>query len=388
MKTKEANRKKSIIKHSIAICVVIGFPFFIGPTENMTLDIIGFYLIPSLLILMLFYSNYSFLIGKYLFTKRYAAFTLSNVGLFALGIFILSSDTFIGLKKEYQRQERQRIIKTLELEKDNEEAREAYEFMKKHWETPQKQKNKEMRRMPRRKHFRHFDKRFVTSFLLFGFIVVLISIGLRSSQRALAEVTRRKHIENEYLKSQNAFLSYQIQPHFFFNTLNSIHALIDISTDQAKATLIDLSRLMRYVLNVSEQEEVLLNKEIDFLKNYCDLMKLRISDDFDFKFDFPETFNQNKIAPLLLIVLVENAFKHGVSGLSTDFIHMSCTEHKNEFVFTVHNSRYDNQVQTSADSSIGIENLKTRLQLLYPNRHSLQVSENKTNYKSILTISL
>lgn len=380
LETHHTNKKKSIGTHLVANSVILGLPFVFGYSQDLTLGTIGLFLIPTVLILILFYANYNLLIEKLLFHKRYAAYILSNIGIILGCSLMLSSDVYLDIKRERMQQEHLRVIKELE-ESDKTEHKELRQRLR---------DNKEQFRDKKRgrRQFRHSSPRFLSGFFLFGCISILASIGIKSNQRASNESDKRKHLENEYLKSQNAFLSYQIQPHFFFNTLNSIHALIDISKEEAKQTLIDLSRLMRYVLNVSEQDEVPLNQEIEFLKNYSDLMRLRISDNFDFKFDIALLTKNQTIAPLLLIVLVENAFKHGVSGLDTDFIHISCSQKENKFVFMVKNSRYENEVHTSKDLSIGIENLRTRLQLMYPNSHEFSTVSEHLHYTSTLTITL
>lgn len=383
METPNTTYKKGLWIHIIAILLVIGLPFFIVNFDYISLEMIGYFTLPSILILILFYANYNLLIDKFLFPKRYTLFILSNLGLLLGCFFILNSSGYSKFKREYRQQERMHFIQMLEAENNAEENKRFRKFYSDIKDYHHKLNGKKLNKRP----YGHNDKRHLTGFILLGFISVLTSIGIKSNKQVLNESTKRKFIENEYLKSQNAFLSYQIQPHFFFNTLNSIHALIDISQDQAKSTLIDLSKLMRYVLNVSEQKEVSIKKEIEFLHNYCDLMKLRISDDFKFKFETILSSEDKSIAPLLFIVLVENAFKHGVSGLDSDFITISCIQNENALLFSVHNSKYERTVQTSTDSSIGIENLKTRLQLMYPNTHTLQVSESDNDYKSILTIT-
>lgn len=383
LETLDKTKKKSIWIHLIAMFVVIGLPFLLGNTEEITFKVFIFFVIPSVLILGLFYVNFYYLINKFLFPKKYALYIVCNIGLIIGCIFALSGRHYMALKKNYKELERIQFIKNIELENskaENERFKRLYKDIKDYHHNMNR---KNLRHGP----YGHNSKKHLTGFILIGCISILTSVGIKSNQQVLNESNKRKFIENEYLKSKNAFLSYQIQPHFFFNTLNSIHALIDISKEDAKNTLIDLSKLMRYVLNVSEQEEVSVKKEIEFLKNYCDLMRLRISDDFKFNFETILSSSDKQIAPLLLIVLVENAFKHGVSGLNSDFIKISCIENNDALIFSVHNSKYENTVQTSQDSSIGIENLKTRLNLMYPNRHNLSISESENDYKSILTIT-
>lgn len=383
LETEKKSYKKGLWVHITAILLVMGLPFFIINLDFVSLSMMGYVVLPSALILLLFYANYNLLIDKFLFPKRYWPFVLSNIGLIVICFQMLNSRGYSQFKREYRHQERMHFIQLFEEQNNAEERRRFRRFYNEIKDYHSELDGKKRIKGP----YGHNDRRHISGVILLCFISALTSIGIKSNQQVVNESTKRKFIENEYLKSQNAFLSYQIQPHFFFNTLNSIHALIDISKEDAKNTVIDLSKLMRYVLNVSEQNEVPIKKEIDFLTNYCDLMKLRISDDFKFTFETILSSEDKLIAPLLFIVLVENAFKHGVSGQESDFIHISCIQNESTLIFSVHNSRYEHTVQTSQDSSIGIENLKTRLQLMYPNKHQLQIVEGDNDYKSILTIT-
>ena len=147
----------------------------------------------------------------------------------------------------------------------------------------------------------------VVASMLYGRIYVLIS------QRQ-AVVVENERLKNENLTTRYNMLVGQINPHFFMNTLNNIHALIDIDTEYAKSAVIELSKMMRYVLYESGSETISLKKDIQFIENYIELMRIRYDSSIDICLDYPATIpNKVAIPPLLLIVFVENAFKHGVS---------------------------------------------------------------------------
>ena len=178
---------------------------------------------------------------------------------------------------------------------------------------------------------------FVTCFLctFIGYISMLYS-----RQREKESEIERLRFEN--LQSRCDALANQINPHFFMNTLNNIHALIDFDTDSAKSAVIELSKMMRYVLYDSENAETSILNDIRFVENYIGLMRIRYTDDVDIRLDVEGTVPpEAKIPPLLLIVFVENAFKHGVSYNSPSYVHIAISCDGNTASCTVTNSRHD-----------------------------------------------
>ena len=161
-------------------------------------------------------------------------------------------------------------------------------------------------------------------------IILILMVGMnlgiklyfkqRSDQKRLAE------LEKENLEQQLEYLKYQINPHFFMNTLNNIHALVDIDPEKAKDTILELSKMMRFVLYEGNKAGVPLNREIDFLQNYIILMKLRYTDKVKIKVETPATLPNKEVPPLMFITFVENAFKHGVSYQQESFIDISIKE--------------------------------------------------------------
>ena len=153
-------------------------------------------------------------------------------------------------------------------------------------------------------------------FLLIHIIIAILLVGfnltIRFFLKSLHDDEMLKELEHQHLESELKYLKYQLNPHFFMNTLNNIHALVDIDSEKAKKTIIELSKLMRYVLYEANKSQISLKYEIQFLENYIALMKLRYTEHLDIQTEFPLIVPHVQIPPLLFISLLENAFKHGV----------------------------------------------------------------------------
>jgi LytS/YehU family sensor histidine kinase len=221
-------------------------------------------------------------------------------------------------------------------------------------------------------------------------IPVVFSVAVKSSQRWIKTEAAQKEAEKERLKSELLHLRYQLQPHFFFNSLNNIYALVDLKPELAKESIHTLSKLMRYMLYDSDIEEVSLNKEIQFMENYIYLMKIRTNDKVTISYDFPaqDSASEIRIAPLLFISLIENAFKHGVSlqNKSNIYFKLSAKDSKLEFISV--NTNFPKADNDKSGSGIGLENLTKRLDLLYPERYSFTQSVNDGLYHAQLEIDL
>ena len=187
-------------------------------------------------------------------------------------------------------------------------------------------------------------------------------------------------LERQSMEAQMQYLKYQINPHFLMNTLNNIYALIDFDRDLAKCSVMDLSRMMRHVLYDASESETTLDKEVEFIENYIELMRIRYVDDVMINFSAPDinTCRKVRIPPLLLIVLVENAFKHGISYNHRSFINIEVMEQGDNLVCIVENSRHYAQAATK-HSGIGLSNIQKRLQLLYADNFSLTTDNTETD---------
>lgn len=223
---------------------------------------------------------------------------------------------------------------------------------------------------------------FITSFLVSGF-----AVGLRYAESALRKEEEIKELEREKLNSELALLKNQVSPHFFFNTLNNIYSLIEINQKDAQEAVLSLSKMMRYMLYESEQGNTKLSHEIEFMKGYIDLMKLRMSDRVRLTVNWPSEYEDLDLPPLLFIPFIENAFKHGVSYQVNSFIEISLGQERDQLTFTARNSvSAANTGGPQAASGIGLENVRKRLALLYPDRHELIIDEKDSVFTVRLTI--
>ena len=180
----------------------------------------------------------------------------------------------------------------------------------------------------------------------------------------------------ERLKSELSFLRSQISPHFIFNVLNSIVYLIRSKSELAEPVTIKLSELMRYTLYNSGSESVSLDKEIDYLRNYVELQKIRFEEDVDIRLNIQGHATDQTIEPMLLIPFVENAFKHGVGLIRDPLIAIDLTIDEQRLNFSIRNKvGPESQENKDSGSGIGLRNVKRRLELLYPDMHGLQIEE-------------
>ena len=186
-------------------------------------------------------------------------------------------------------------------------------------------------------------------------------------------------------EAELSMLRSQINPHFFFNTLNNLYALSIKKSDEAPGVILKLSEMMRYTIYEGKKEWVALEDEIEYLNNYIELHKIRYKKTVDIT--FKQSVDPNlKVAPLLYIILLENAFKHGVETLSENaYIHLKLSETQDNIVFEIENN-FD-PLESHTKKGIGLENLERRLSLLYKNKHKLRVTNTNTVYKVSLNIS-
>lgn len=209
--------------------------------------------------------------------------------------------------------------------------------------------------------------------IVLGFFMTGANTGIKLIYQSMRDEQKMEALQRQNLQAEMDYLKYQINPHFIMNTLNNIHSLIDIDPAYAQAAVIELSKMMRYVLYDSGHDSITLDKDIRFVENYIKLMRIRYTDDVDIRFDYPADVPNNvTIPPLLLIVFVENAFKHGISYSQPSFIHIRVRYAGGKVHYSIINSRHTVPVPAQ-DSGIGLENVRRRLQLIYGNRYVLSI---------------
>ena len=228
-------------------------------------------------------------------------------------------------------------------------------------------------------------------------IVLLLMLGANLGIKLYIK-QRQDHeqmeiIERKNLEQQLEYLKYQLNPHFLMNTLNNIHALVDIDSQQAQETIIKLSHILRYVLYESNHKRVPLQKEKEFMRAYTDLMRLRYGKKLTFTVDEPDNAGSVCVAPLLFISFVENAFKHGVSYQEPSFIAISgrryTDDNKQERLrWVCRNSKHKKQEQSAVprQGGVGMANVRQRLDLIYGSDYSLKVNETNDTYEVELDI--
>ena len=188
-----------------------------------------------------------------------------------------------------------------------------------------------------------------------------------------------KNLKEEKAKAELSMLKSQVNPHFFFNTLNNLYSLTVRHSDKAPEVILKLSDMMRYTIYEGQKDRVLLSEEIAYLENYISLHKIRHHKTVDIEFTH-DTGSGVMVAPLLFIILLENAFKHGVEKLTEKaWVKISLTGTEKEISFTIENN-FD-PAETPEQPGIGLENLKRRLSLIYPARHELKTEERDGVYK-------
>ena len=220
--------------------------------------------------------------------------------------------------------------------------------------------------------------------LMFG-----ANLGIKGFYRGLEDRKRLTELEHENLEQQLEYLRYQINPHFFMNTLNNIHALVDIDPEKAKGTILELSKLMRFVLYEGNKQGVSLTNEIDFIRHYIALMQLRYTDKVRIDIDLPAEVPDRQIPPLILITFIENAFKHGISYQHESFIEVKVSVEKGELWFDCRNSKAEKPHQTNEEKGgVGLANVRKRLNLLFGRNYILRIKNDPDVYSVTLNIPL
>ena len=252
------------------------------------------------------------------------------------------------------------------------------------------------------RHFRRDDHRPPVILSQHDVITVIIlilmlgmNLGVKLYFKQKADQRQLTELEHKNLEQQLEYLKYQLNPHFLMNTLNNIHALVDIDGERAKEAIIQLSKILRYVLYESNHERVPMAKETEFMDNYTQLMRMRYTDKLRFSVSFPDDATGITVPPLLFISFVENAFKHGVSYQQDSFIDIVCRcttgrRGENRLLWICRNSKHrkPDAVDMPAQGGVGMANVRQRLDLIYGNDYSLDISETDNTYEVTLNIPL
>lgn len=224
--------------------------------------------------------------------------------------------------------------------------------------------------------------------LFISLLVAGFNTAIAVTNRWFTEEQARKEIEKEHMQSELAFLQNQVSPHFFMNTLNNIHSLIEADQKLAQNAVLKLSEMMRYLLYESGRGTTTLAKEIEFLRSYVKLMQLRVDDSVKVSFELPDNYVNVSLPPLLFISFIENAFKHGVSYREPSSLTFKMIQNDSSLVFIAVNtvSAYRNTDSMVHHVGIGLENIKKRLNLLYGDKYQLNIDSGNNEFRVKLII--
>jgi hypothetical protein len=366
----QKERKELLVKivlHVVIWAVLLGLPFYSARRISSDNDFLLVYYVFTIINALIFYSNYLFLVPKLFFQRKRFRYYISALAL--LVFFYLISDFTSNMVFGYLQ------------DKNNERSMKSPD-------------SNGMRQPPRQPPGGILAIRLppgnahIFGYMSSALFMVFLSLGLRVFERQNKIEQRQEELEKEKLNSELALLKNQISPHFFFNTLNNIYSLAGINAEDSQKAIHKLSKLMRYLLYESEHGNTMLSNEIEFMNNYIDLMKLRMSDKVSLEVNFPEQRGPLSIPPLLFIPFIENAFKHGISYRNNSFIKINLRVNKQQIEFSCSNSVNKADAAENGNSGIGLENVKKRLNLLFPGKHELKISTASGVFNILLNISL
>lgn len=348
MKGKNRNRYSVTLVHVLLWSMIFIVPYFFMDRETLFRwdrfarsipDMLGF--------LLVFYINYFVLIDRFLFKGKTKEFILYNLFLIAgVALFMHFGNDLMKL-----------------ISPDNFPHR----------------SNRRMKPSP----WLFIVRNFTTLVTMMG-----LSVALKMTFRLFEVENERKELEKAKSEAELQNLKNQISPHFLLNTLNNIYALIEFNPAKAQHAVLDLSKMLRHILYDNDKPYVPLHREVSFIKNYLELMRIRLSDHVTLHTKLSVNENsETPIAPLIFISLIENAFKHGISGDKPSFIDISLAEKPGGIVeFTSRNSYYPKSESDKSGSGIGLELVKKRLELVYPGRYFWNFEMDDRVYSTTLLI--
>lgn len=221
-----------------------------------------------------------------------------------------------------------------------------------------------------------------------GLLLMGMNLGVKLYFMSQRDRERQKIIDQRNLEQQMEYLKYQVNPHFFMNTLNNIHALVDIDPERAKTTIVELSKMMRHILYEGSKKLIPLTREVEFLNLYVQLMRLRYTRKVHINVDVPPQLPELKLPPLMLIIFVENAFKHGISYREESFIDIKLRVENKRLLFSCCNSKPTQVQRTNEKGGMGLQNVRQRLELLYDDDYTLDISDSEKTYEVKLDIPM
>ena len=240
--------------------------------------------------------------------------------------------------------------------------------------------------MPAKAWMGFFSGTFI--FFLLNIVTVAVAIGIRHFIRVRQLKQQLKDEKAKNTEAELAWLKNQINPHFLFNTLNNISSLTQIDADAAQDAIAQLSDLLRYAMYETNKNTVPLGGEVEFMRNYIELMKLRCNEQTSVNYQLSTDSELVEVAPLLFVSLIENAFKHGVSSGRPSAISIKLEQHQGQLTFICNNTNYPKNDKDRSGSGIGIENTRRRLELMYADRYEWEQTLEDNIYHVMIKLKL
>lgn len=350
---------KKILLHSQIWLLLFILNYILIKNDRFQHDI-SFQLLIWGVYLLLFYINY-LVVFRFLFSrKNIAIYIITSILLLALSIFTIREIRRISFKEDIAFDLPDKPFTHSDFERKPPEI-----------DRPPPEKD-----APPKPPFR-IDFNALTSVLL----VFSASISLRFYEKWQENEQRKSEIEKEKISTELSYLKQQINPHFLFNSLNSIYSLSMSQSVKTTESILKLSSILRYMLYKSDDETIFLSDEIKIITDYIDLQRLRLTNKVKVNYTVDGDPSAYKIAPFILIPIIENAFKHGVDNINQSFIEININIKGETLYLKTANTRINikNKKDFSSEG-IGMKNIKRRLELLYPNEHLLDIEEREELY--------
>lgn len=226
---------------------------------------------------------------------------------------------------------------------------------------------------------------------VYSLLVVGCNLAVAMTFRYFEDRLETERLMKANAENQLAYLKAQINPHFYMNMLNNIHGMIEIDPERAQMMVLDMSSLMRYMLYDSSKPHISLSDEITFLNNYLNLMRQRYPESkvrIDRSFPSDEAAGAIRLPPLLFLVFIENAFKHGISYKEASYVDVGIEANDGSVVFVCVNSRHPEAKSVNEKSGIGLRNIRQRLELLYGDTARLDIDETESEYRVRLSLPI
>lgn len=347
IRIRRGKQRNGVLVHLILWGVICILPYFLMDSDTLFNWKHFLRSMPDLLAyLLVFYVNYLFLVDSFLFNRRPNVFVITNV-ILIVGISFLMHYGRVAMGELYPELWTHRrpmmSIKLLPLLRNG-----------------------------------------TSLFLIFG-----LSLALKLMHRWLEVENERKELAKAKSEAELQNMKNQISPHFLLNTLNNIYALIEFDPPKAQTAVVELSKLLRHLLYDNQDKYVPLHQDADFILNYIELMRLRLPEHVQVstQINVPES-SDTSISPFIFISLVENAFKHGVSPDKPSFVDIRLSELDNKRVeFECRNSYYPKTTSDKSGSGIGLNLVKSRLEMMYPGRYTWNTSKDDNVYVTKLVIN-